>query len=130
MPEPTPPRPFAHPVSINAGNGTAPTSSAIPSPTKKSPTRVSINATPLSATLSTPSKPPKVPTLDAPTIYKQIRSLISPKEFEDFAHIIAEFNAGKLPANETLDRIKQLVKDEALVIQMEVLIQSVLDLRT
>ena len=132
MPEPTPPRPFAHPITTNHANlnGSAPPSSTIPSPSKKSPNRSSsLKSAPLSPSMKTPSKPPKVPTLDAPTIYKQIRSVISPKEFEDFASIIAEFNAGNIPADETLDRIKQLVQDETLVIQMEVLIQSVLDSR-
>lgn len=60
--------------------------------------------------------------IDAPSLYKKIRSILSTAEFDRFATTIAQFNSGVKTANETIQIIRDLVKDQRLVNQMTGLI--------
>ncbi|KAJ3140849.1 hypothetical protein HK101_003456 [Irineochytrium annulatum] len=57
-------------------------------------------------------------TVDAPTLYKQIRDTITAAEFEDFAANVAAFNSSEQSADDTVRNIGRLVKDRTLFAQM------------
>ena len=54
--------------------------------------------------------------------YKQIREVLTPADFDQFASNIANFNAGNQSAAETVQNIGQLIKVSSLVSQMKTLI--------
>ena len=56
-------------------------------------------------------------------LYKQIRALVSPGQFQEFSQLIARFNAGQLDASMAVERLRQLVPNEALVQAMSSLIE-------
>lgn len=62
--------------------------------------------------------------VDAPTLYKQIREVLTPEEFDQFATCIANFNAGSLSARETIQSMSGLIKVNSLVQQMKGLISK------
>ncbi|KAJ3095882.1 hypothetical protein HK100_005702 [Physocladia obscura] len=65
-------------------------------------------------------------TIDAPTLYKQIREALTQKEFEAFAGCVAGFNAGTLGADDAVKSIGALVKDVKLCGRMRTLIFTAL----
>lgn len=68
-----------------------------------------------------------ISTVDAPRVYRQIRDVLSPEEFEKFARIIAAFNANTTTADETITAIEKLLSQHrALFIQMKTLVYRAL----
>ena len=66
------------------------------------------------------------PDLDAPELYRQIRSLMSPSQFDAFADTVSAFNAGELSPMETVERIRGWIHNDILVSQFERLVMDAL----
>ncbi|KAI9205354.1 uncharacterized protein BJ171DRAFT_567533 [Polychytrium aggregatum] len=64
--------------------------------------------------------------IDAPTLYKQIRDSLEPKEFEEFADNISRFNNSQQTAEQTVGNISRIVTDRVLCSQMKQLIYTAL----
>ncbi|KAI9097191.1 hypothetical protein DFS34DRAFT_113307 [Phlyctochytrium arcticum] len=65
--------------------------------------------------------------IDAPTLYKQIREGLSPGQFEEFASNVALFNSGQQTADQTVRNVGQIVKERRLFVQMRTLIYTALE---
>ncbi|RKP03468.1 hypothetical protein CXG81DRAFT_16977 [Caulochytrium protostelioides] len=65
-------------------------------------------------------------TIDAPTLYKQIRQTLAVSQFEAFAANVAAFNASQQTAEETVANIGRIVRDRHLFGQMRTLIYTAL----
>ncbi|KAJ3300289.1 hypothetical protein HK104_002488 [Borealophlyctis nickersoniae] len=83
--------------------------------------------TPSQASTAPLGHPTPVPThVEAPLLYKQIRDVLPPQDFEEFAANVSAFNTSQQTAEETIRNIAKLVKDRTLFMNMRVLIYSAL----
>lgn len=65
--------------------------------------------------------------MEAPVLYKQIRSLLTPTQFDEFATTIGSFNAGTMSAEATTRAMVKLIPNEQLVAQMKRLVNKAVD---
>ena len=64
-------------------------------------------------------------TLEDPSVlYKNIRDQVSPTDFEVFADTVSSFNAGNLGPFETIQRVKEMIKDEKLIQEFEKMVMD------
>ncbi|KAJ8329696.1 hypothetical protein O5D80_002258 [Batrachochytrium dendrobatidis] len=62
------------------------------------------------------------PHMDAPTLYRHIRDILTPSSFELFATAVAAFNAGRVSASDTVAQVHRIVGPGELSNQMSRLI--------
>ncbi|EPZ33706.1 hypothetical protein O9G_000482 [Rozella allomycis CSF55] len=62
--------------------------------------------------------------IDAPTLYKKIKKIVTTEQFEKFAGIISRFNTRQLTPEATIQQITPIIPDEFLLDQMRKLVIS------
>lgn len=61
---------------------------------------------------------------DPSVLYRNIRDLVSPTDFEVFADTVSSFNSGNLGPFETIERVKEMIKDEKLIQEFEKMVMD------
>ncbi|KAI9002375.1 hypothetical protein BC832DRAFT_601540 [Gaertneriomyces semiglobifer] len=99
-----------------------------PKPTFPSTTTNTTSTTTNTTSTSTQQQQQQPPhTISAPLLYKQIRSTLTPPQFEDFANTIAAFNAGYASAEETVRKMEVVIGDKELCERMRVLVWTAVE---